>query len=91
MSRTPDATCSGAVTPLESVTPARSSSGPGHCPLKAEITGSNPVRATGSKAHAVLLPYAHVLIPYAGFLIPFARGPRPPQDGAAATSHGAAR
>ena len=25
---------------------ARSSSGQGHCPLKAEITGSNPVRAT---------------------------------------------
>ena len=27
---------------------ARSSSGPGHRPLKAEITGSNPVRATKS-------------------------------------------
>ena len=28
---------------------ARSSSGPGRCPLKAEITGSNPVRATSPR------------------------------------------
>src|SRR6266545_7528246 len=32
--------------------PARSSSGPGHCPLKAETTGSNPVRATARLTHA---------------------------------------
>jgi hypothetical protein len=35
---------------------ARSSSGLGRCPLKAEITGSNPVRATGSLASFFRFP-----------------------------------
>ena len=45
--------------------PARSSSGLGCSPLKAEISGSNPLRATAARAHQVPLPCGCVLIPFA--------------------------